>query len=81
MITKAQLQAAKHDLLGTCERLSFYIERKELDVSEAELEDALLDVNIEPCQDCDWWHESGELDEDDRGRFVCIACYDPENED
>jgi hypothetical protein len=54
---------------------------EQLNVDESDVEDALLDLGLEPCQGCGWWHESFELSENEDGDFVCDDCLGDHSED
>ena len=75
-ISDSLLHDITHDILGTCKSLVEIVETHDLDVSEDDLEDRLLDVNVETCPGCGWWFESCMLEEsnDDSGKFFCEQC-------
>lgn len=39
-----------------------------------DIEEVLLDANIELCRGCEWWHESGELADDEDHIGYCSDC-------
>lgn len=49
------------------------------DIDEGDVEEALLDVNLELCEDCGWWTDCGELayNLDEAGSAVCDQCAGP----
>lgn len=53
-------------LLGTCTNISVEIERLELD-DLIDWEDEMLTAGVEPCKGCAWWHESGDLIDNEEG--------------
>ena len=62
-------------LRGSCKSTSDAIEHFELDIEEGILENRLLDVDIEICVNCDWWHEVYELEYvEEEGGGVCEDC-------
>ena len=61
-------------LIGTPDSVEYALEELGLDVSADDAEDALADVNIERCPDCDWWCESGELIDEEGNLVGCQAC-------
>lgn len=81
MTAQELAEKVQYDLLGTCDTLTRYVdEHPEVDVGD--LEDALVGLNTERCQGCDWWHESCELDGggDDEWVGYCDDCR-PEDEE
>lgn len=67
-LTEARIDAIEGELLGTCVDLEHALE-------EGESEDRARDIlamrsNIELCQQCGWWCETSELDDDS----VCEDC-------
>jgi hypothetical protein len=62
-------------LEGTCQSTQDAIDRFALDVEDGILEQRLLDVSIEICVNCDWWHEVSDLEyiESENGG-VCTQC-------
>lgn len=44
------------------------------DMDIEELEEALLNMNIERCAECDWWFESCMLHESKDGLWICPQC-------
>lgn len=74
-LSRERLEGIAHDLEGTCETLGAYIERHDLDMADDELEDQLLDVSLELCLGCGWWHRSSDLiGEDDSNPGYCDQC-------
>lgn len=63
-----------HYLLGTCNSAANAIDHFELEADQDELEDRLLDINVELCKGCNWWHESCMLICDDGGNALCEQC-------
>lgn len=60
-ITHEQLTEAADYLRGTPKSADDAIEALELDIDDGELSSQLLDVDLELCGHCDWWHEVHEL--------------------
>lgn len=62
-------------LQGSCKSTLEAIEHFELNIEEGVLEQRLLDVDVEICVNCHWWHEVCELEfvEDENGG-VCEQC-------
>lgn len=77
-ISDELLSEIKHDLVGTMTSIFEILERYDLEdiISFDDLEDRLLDVNVEECQECEWWCDSCDLTENEYGKFVCDACLD-----
>lgn len=66
-----------HMLLGTCDSIDVVLKRMGCvseDLNTEYIEDRLLDYNIERCQCCGWWFESGELFSDNEEE--CGKCKD-----
>lgn len=64
-------------LQGTCKTVGEAIDALELgdEVDESELEAALVEVETERCGQCDWWHESFELEHyEEKGASFCDDC-------
>ena len=49
-------------------------EKHGIDIEE--LEEALLNMGIERCVDCEWWFESCMLHECKDGRWICPQCFE-----
>lgn len=60
-ITQEQLTDAAEYLRGSCKSADDAVIALELDIDEGELCSQLLDVDIELCGHCNWWHEVHEL--------------------
>ena len=62
-------------LQGSCKSTLDAIEHFGLSIEEGLLEQRLLDVEVEICVNCHWWHEVCELEyvEDESGG-VCEQC-------
>jgi len=58
--------------LGTCNSEAEIAEH--FDIEEEDVIDLLLDANVERCPGCDWWHEAGELVNDDGELVGCDQC-------
>jgi len=66
-----------HMLLGTCDSIDIVLARMDCvpeNYNTECIEDRLLDDNIERCQGCEWWFESGELFSDNEDE--CGKCED-----
>lgn len=65
-------------ILGTCENP--YIAAEILDLPDyPDWEDRLLDINVECCSGCGWWHESCMLTyNDETGKSFCDQCLEDE---
>lgn len=72
-------------LEGTANTPYGAIVRFDLDMTEDEVIEAMLDRNLEPCPICGWWMESGELINDDLAVVGCQQCreriYESEADD
>ena len=60
------------DALSSSMLVGALCEKYDMDIEE--LEEALLNMNIERCDDCDWWFESCLLHECKDGRWICPQC-------
>lgn len=61
---------------GTCKSIVEACQALELDEG-FDWDDALLDVNVERCSQCEWWHESCMLTAvEARNGFFCDQCLD-----
>lgn len=82
-LTDAEKRKLADKLLGTCDSTEAALEYLELDADfDADAaEDGLLDLNVERCKGCDWWHESGELaGERDGEPGYCDQCREPDDD-
>lgn len=57
---------------GTCGSIA--VIAQQLDLSEAQAEDLMLDVNLEQCGECGWWCECGELLDEADEAAPCMSC-------
>lgn len=83
-LSSGDLQRLAEELQGTADSIETALERLDIDaddVSVDDIEDQLLEVSLERCQGCDWWHESNELapdpeteDDDDSLYGYCADC-------
>jgi len=73
-ILKRRQDAA--DFQGTCASNSEIADA--LGIAESDVEDKMLDINLERCGLCDWWHESCELEFDESKGFGCCEQCAPE---
>lgn len=82
MISRTLLENVGRWLLGTLNTIEGAIEHFDLAyLDPSDIEDQLLDINVERCQGCGWWHESGDLtpDPEEEGNDeeltgYCIDC-------
>src|SRR5438445_262726 len=44
------------------------------DIDEEDVAELLLDATVERCPGCDWWHEAGELVDDNGDLVGCDQC-------
>lgn len=59
---------------GTCKSIIEACEALGLDEGH-DWDDAMLDLNVERCSGCDWWHESCMLTEvPEKNGFFCDQC-------
>lgn len=61
-------------LEGTSNTEFAAIEYFDLDCEPGDVIEAMLDRNLEPCPECGWWTESGELTDDDSNPESCGQC-------
>jgi hypothetical protein len=73
-IELTELRKVGEWLLGTMNSIHGAIEYFGLDIDSSDLEDRLLDINVECCYGCGWWHESGEFVETGAGGYLCSDC-------
>jgi len=59
-----------NELIGTCNDLHPWEEAFEAIFNDSKYLTARLDQHIQRCEDCDWWSETHEIDEDG----VCCDC-------
>jgi hypothetical protein len=73
-MTHEDLVRLGNRLVGTCDSVETACEQLGLPVP-ADPEDAMLNVNVERCSVCDWWHESFDLaGGDDEEDGICQGC-------
>jgi hypothetical protein len=61
---------------GTCRTIVEACQALDLDEG-VDWDDALLDLNVERCSHCDWWHESCMLTHvEEKNGFFCDQCLD-----
>ncbi len=78
-IERDKLEEIGDYLRGSCKSLSEAITAFNLDegTDESQLEADLLDVEIELCVNCHWWHEVHELQySEENSGGVCEQCCD-----
>ena len=75
-IERDKLEQAGEYLRGTCKSIGDAIQAFELgEVDESALEAELLEVDIELCVHCGWWHEVCELEfSDEHNGGLCEQC-------
>lgn len=80
--THEQKRGLAHAAQGTCFSASYHADRVlGVTVEEDVAEDWLLDMNVERCAMCGWWHESCELkDSKTAFGFTCESC-EPEDDE
>lgn len=62
-------------LLGTCDSVDSAIEFFEIDTDAHAATDGLLDLNVEACKGCGWWHNSYDLENEWEGDVgYCADC-------
>lgn len=80
-MTDAQRDRLADHIRGTCKTVGAALESLDMDIDESVAEDKLLDVNVECCKGCGWWHDSFELDHEKDGDVgYCSQCA-PNTED
>lgn len=78
-LTHSQRHDLAHALrdraLGSADGPAQLVASLDLDDSYEELvEELLLDANVEECPECGWWHDSGELVDEDGEPGSCVSC-------
>lgn len=74
-LTTEQLDEAADYLRGTCKDVGAAAEMLGIEVDETELQERLLEVDLELCVGCHWWHEVCELEFcEDEGGGLCDDC-------
>jgi len=74
-LTTAQLDEAADYLRGTCKDVGAAAEMLGIEVDETELQERLLEVELELCVGCHWWHDVCELEfDEDEGGGLCDDC-------
>jgi len=70
-------ETVAHDLMGTCQNLSFVLENHDMDGYDNNQDFCyILDSLVWECRQCGWWTEPCDVDDDD----VCSGCRDYDNE-
>ncbi len=65
---------------GTCHSIPVACEATGLPEYD-DWEDRLLDINVEACSCCGWWHESCMLNyHESTGKSFCDQCNEPEDD-
>lgn len=67
-----------NDLNGSSQSLeeslkSLYPEMEWGDLTQEDLQ--TIDIQIFECQECNWWCENSEMEENDLGEQICDDCY------
>lgn len=74
-ISREKLNEVGEYLQGTAKSLGDALETFSLDMDEGVLQQMLLDVDVEICGNCDWWHEVCELEHsEEHGCGHCQPC-------
>lgn len=74
-LTLEQSRELGDRLIGTAKSVYSVLESMGLEPDDFEdIEDSLLDVNVELCPDCDWWHESDDLVDCNGDPVSCEQC-------
>lgn len=74
-ITSEKLNEVAEYLQGTANSLGDALETFSLDIDEGVLQEKLLDVDVEICGHCYWWHEVCELEHsEEHGCGHCEQC-------
>lgn len=74
-LTTEQLDEAADYLRGTCKDVGAAAEMLGIEVDETALQERLLEVDLELCVGCHWWHEVCELEfVEDEGGGLCDDC-------
>lgn len=68
ILTHADKHKIADELMGTCSTGQSLAEQYEVAVEE--IEAAARECEVAKCDQCDWWCETGELNEDD----ICENC-------
>lgn len=75
-----KLDLVANEILGVRMTESEVIDRYELEISEEDLVDEMLDRNIELCSACLAWKEAYEIDPDQQ-ESICFECSNEEEEE
>ncbi|KKN29328.1 hypothetical protein LCGC14_0845380 [marine sediment metagenome] len=77
-ITDYQRDQIVEHFLGTCNNVFTAEDVFDFEITPEDTEEALLDRNVEACQGCGWWFESGELVDPDDEEIIgyCEDCRD-----
>lgn len=76
-----QLADCREYLLGSCKDTGDAIAAFNLEdhIDETQLQEQLLDVDVEICVQCNWWHEVFELQHSEsHGGGLCEDCCETE---
>ena len=69
------LERIAKEILGEVLTESTVLEKYDLEISEEELLEEMLDWNIELCSSCGTWKESCEIDPDEQN-VICFECIE-----
>lgn len=69
------LERIAKEILGEVLTESTVLEKYDLEISEEELLEKMLDRNIELCSSCGTWKESCEIDPDEQN-VICFECVE-----
>lgn len=74
-LTTEQLDEAADYLRGTCKDVSDAADMLGIEVDETELQERLLEVELELCVGCHWWHDVCDLEfVEQEGGGLCDDC-------
>lgn len=74
-LTPEQLDEAADYLRGTCKDVGDAADMLGIEVDETELQERLLDVELELCVGCHWWHDVCDLEfVEQEGGGLCDDC-------
>lgn len=75
-----------NQLLGTCKSIESVLDQDDeldalRDCSIDDLEDMVISKNVERCDGCDWWFESGDLVDENNEPVGCEDCRKERSKD
>ena len=74
-LEREQLVQIAEGLTGTCKSLGEVLDALEIEADEGVVQNDLLDVNVEICVACDWWHDVSDLEYIEKfGGGLCEQC-------